>query len=285
MTWNNDAATKTSETIQSTIKAFGQEKMIVDYMAKGFIYIDEDKNPTTHRSALNRALTYAAGTRDGRTYKAWQEVGRQVKQGSKAFYIFKPLTGKRKEIDSNGREQEVQFVYGYGVQPEFRIEDTEIVNPALWQQNSYDYKPRTIPPLMEVAAKMGLKITYRNTTSGEYGATDGKQNIYLSTEDAPTFFHELVHAGQHAVFKNLKMGQDVEQETIAELGACVLAAMYGIDYKNFAWTYIAGYVKSTDPKKIAQACAKVADKVEQIIEFLLNLSEDKPALEKIAIAQ
>lgn len=282
MAWTNDAQSKTAEVTKALVESFGQEKKIVDYMAKGFITMDEEKNPTTRRSPLNRALTYAAGTNDGRTYKAWQSVGRQVKKGAKAFYIFKPLTGTRKETDSYGKEQEITFVYGYGIQPEFRIEDTEIVNPALWAQHSYEYKPKTIPPLMSVAAKMGITVTYRNTQSGEHGATDGHSKIYMSTEDAPTFFHELMHCGQKALEGKIKYGQDQEQEIIAEMGACVLASMYKIDYQNFAWTYIAGYVQSTDPKKVYAACSKVSDKVEKIVNYLLDMAEEKE-LPKIAV--
>lgn len=44
--------------------------------------------PCVKWSLMNRMIMWASGTIDARGFKQWKEVGRSVKKGSKAIYIF-----------------------------------------------------------------------------------------------------------------------------------------------------------------------------------------------------
>lgn len=67
--------------------------------------------PSDKWSITNRIIMHVIGdTEDARGYKQWQSVGRQVKQGSKAFNIIAPLT-KKSHNDETGEDEVI--VYGY----------------------------------------------------------------------------------------------------------------------------------------------------------------------------
>lgn len=46
--------------------------------------------PAAKWSLLNRTIMIIAGTQDARGFRQWQEVGRHVKKGAKAFIILAP---------------------------------------------------------------------------------------------------------------------------------------------------------------------------------------------------
>jgi hypothetical protein len=82
-------------------------------MARVAIRKQAGEVPSDGWSFGNQLLQLLAGTEDGRTYKAWLEVGRQVSKGAKAFYILAPVvvSGTRKN-EITGLEEKVHFVKG-----------------------------------------------------------------------------------------------------------------------------------------------------------------------------
>jgi len=51
------------------------------------------------------------GTYDARGYNQWKTVGRQVKKGSKLYYITAPCLIKVPKLNENGGEIEDEFEY------------------------------------------------------------------------------------------------------------------------------------------------------------------------------
>lgn len=97
----------------------------------------------------------------------------------------------------------------------------------------------------------------------------------LSTEAPDAFLHELVHWYDDKN-KKLKPGQDPEQETVAQLGACVLAKMYGYDSESYTWNYIAAYAEADSPQDVGQMCFKVLSRVQKAITVILDDAESLP---------
>src|SRR4030042_1827054 len=56
--------------------------------------------PADKWSFLNRVLMYLNDTEDARGFRQWQQVGRYVKKGSRAFYIIGPVTRRITEEKS-----------------------------------------------------------------------------------------------------------------------------------------------------------------------------------------
>lgn len=238
-------------------------------------FINMAGRPCDSYSVGNKMLLFSAGTHDARGYRQWQAVGRQVKAGTKAVYILAPLVGKKTETTKAGEEKEITYVYGFRTIPLYKIEDTEIVDPAIWEKSS-SFKPRNIPPLMDIAKKLNIEIMYDNTYSGELGSCtpDGK-TIRLCTESEITFYHELGHAVHAKIEGKLKGGQTLEQEIVAELFAGVMARLYGINYEGYTFDYIASYCKTTDPVIVGRECMKVAATVEKCLNFVFDIQKPK----------
>lgn len=240
--------------------------------------IKGDARPCDRWSLGNRLIMLAAGTEDARGFKQWQEVGRRVKKGAKAFYILAPLTKKktvrRTEVDpETGGEREVTeertVVTGFRGVPVFRVEDTE-------GEPLPDYSPPEPPPLFDVAKRFVDDVKYRPFTGGYFGCfKPGKREIVLTTHDAFTFFHELAHA-VHDTIKpgGLKGGQHADQEIVAELAACALCELYGFrGYTWHGWEYIKHYA-ALDGQQALKAVQGVLADVEKVLDAILGAAEE-----------
>ena len=225
----------------------------------------DDDAPAAKWTFANRVLAFAQTEQlDCRGYNQWQEAGRQVKKGSSAAYILSPRTAK-KEVE--GEERRV--VVGFTAIPVFSIEDTEgDPIPA--------YTPTQLPPLHDVAERMGVAVEYVPVPEdclGDYH--QGRDRIRLGTTNPAVFFHELAHAAHRRVLGRLRGGQDAHQETVAELCAAILMELYGLgDATGNAWAYIKGY--NADP--LTAICKALAD-VSAILTLLLG---DAPAELEVA---
>ncbi|MCL6557270.1 MAG: ssDNA-binding domain-containing protein [Firmicutes bacterium] len=232
--------------------------------------------PSDRWSLGNRLLMWLAGTDDARGFNQWQEAGRKVKKGAKAFYILVPITKKRtvtvRETDpETGEEREVErertVTVGFGAAPVFRLEDTE-GEPL----NEVDYTPPEPPPLFDVAKRFVSDVRYKPFVGGYYGYFNpAKKEIVLNTHDAKTFFHELAHAVHHQVKPGgLKGGQHADQEIVAEVVAAALCEMYGFQgYIWHGWQYIKAYAGQDHQKALKAVMGVLAD-VERVLGIILD---------------
>ncbi|MEP0824806.1 MAG: M48 family peptidase [Nitrososphaera sp.] len=281
------SAEKASAALSRIVQLFSTTEL---HKTVATVYIQTAGRPCESWSIGNLLLMYLAGTNDGRTYAAWKGVGRNVKKGAKAFYILEPryITKVRTDPQSGepvlheGKPVTYQVLAGFRPSPRFRYEDTE-------GEPLQEYRPRQLPPLMNVAEKWGVKVSYANTRMGEQGYFEPATNsIVLCVEDPSVFFHELAHKA-HGKIEELKPGQDKEQETVAELAACTLSDMYGYDVKGNSYEYIAHYARGHSPEQVGRLCMKVLDKVKKVLDLILraddeNKEEDELKKEKEASA-
>jgi antirestriction protein ArdC len=251
---------------RSLLRMFESGEM-PEAVTRTFIEAGKYEKPSNKWSLGNKLLMLAAGACDARGYDQWQKVGRNVRKGAKAFYIFGPSTRKlERENEATGEKEEKIIITGFHVIPVFRYEDTEGKElPAV------NYAPKQLPPLYEVAERFGLSVLYSPKLDRAWGYYSPAQNkIVLHTEQEKTFFHELGHAA-HAKFATLKAGQDAEQEIIAEFVACVLCNLYGIEgFESHAYRYISGYAETENPPMVVQKIMKVLAEVEKCLKLILE---------------
>ncbi|HHW42614.1 MAG TPA: M48 family peptidase [Desulfotomaculum sp.] len=236
--------------------------------------------PSDRWSLGNRLLMYLAGTEDARGFRQWEEAGRHVKKGAKAFYILAPVTGKKtvreREVDpETGEEREVErervVVTGFRCVPVFRYEDTE--GAPLPEA---DYSPPEPPPLFDVARKFVNDVRYKPFVGGYYGYFDPTRGkIVLTTHDAHSFFHELAHAVHHTIKPGgLKPGQHTDQEIVAETVAAALCEMYGFSgYIWHGWEYIRRYAGG-DGRQALRFVMKVLADVEEVLDRVWAAATD-----------
>ncbi len=237
--------------------------------------INSPERPSSKWSFGNQLLMLLAGTSDARGFRQWNEAGRWVAKGAKAFWILGPVRKKvrarNETLDEQGESKEEEFreiLLGFRAIPVFRYEDTT-------GQNLPVYQPRDPPPLMEVADRFGMKVQYEQLAPGIYGATDHtNKTIFLATEDWDTFFHELGHAIHRTFEPKSGHGQEPEAETIAQLVAATLARLYGKPADNFSWSYIASYAQSSNPQMVGRLCMRVLDKTKKVLDLIYP---DRPA--------
>ncbi len=223
--------------------------------------------PSRKWSLGNKLIMLMHDTADARGYVQWLKSERHVKKGAKAFYILAPMIRHKKvKNEKSAEDEDVQFPIGFTGIAVFRFEDTE--GKAIEA-----YQPVELPPLLDVAEKFGVKVEYSPTKFGEGGSYNLVTNVIkLSQTNPGTFFHELAHKA-HSTFEGLKPGQDPEQETVAELSACVLAKLYGYDATGSSWNYIAAYAGEKSPEAVGKLCMRVLSKVQKVITLILEIHE------------
>lgn len=228
--------------------------------------------PSDRWSLSNQLIMMSRGTDDARTFKQWQEVGRQVRKGSKAFHILAPAMRKVAKKDKNtGEETTISILYGFKGVPEFAIEDTD--GEPIPQS---DYTPAILPPLAEVAEAWGVKVTYGAGSGSFFGWYEqGTDRIHLVTHAEKTFFHELAHAAHGRVIGELKGKKDsptqyAAQEVVAETAAAALCILYGIKgYEVGSREYVAGWGKTT-PEEATKAVIRHIAEIQKVLDLILT---------------
>ena len=171
----------------------------------------------------------------------------------------------KKVADGNGEEKRALF--GFGVKPVFRVEDTD--------GELLDYKNISLPdlPLIERAVEWGIDVKAVPGNYSYYGYyAPGRKEICLATPEERTFFHELSHVAHEKIIGTLKGGQDPLQETVAELSGQVLCQMVGktgSDTMGNSYRYVERYAGKLK-MSVHAACMKVLSDTEKVLDLILG---------------
>jgi hypothetical protein len=208
--------------------------------------------PSSKWSMGNKMLSYIqARTINARGYQAWKEVRRQVNKGSHSIYIWAPRLVKKEEKG----EEKTQLI-GFIPVSVFPFECTS------GEPLKEDLTPRQLPPLFEVAARLGVSVTFQPVLPDRLGDF-GYGKINMGTDDPRVYFHELGHAAHQVTDPEYKDRSSQFKEVIAEFTACVLANLYGFDYSGNSWEYLKMF--SSDPLKSIMFAGRHIDQVLNLI--------------------
>jgi hypothetical protein len=106
---------------QKIVQAFQDANSLPKPLAQ--VFIRRKDSPHCRKwSWGNQLLVVLNGFTDARGFRQWQDVGRNVKKGEKAFYILGPVT-KKWPNEETGEERAV--VVGFKGLPVFGLEQTE----------------------------------------------------------------------------------------------------------------------------------------------------------------
>ena len=262
---------------------------LVNIIAKRPVFNSDNQSekPSDKWSISNQIIQIISGTDDARGYKQWQKVGRQVQKGAKAIYIIAPMTRKRRKVNKEtGEEEENCYISGFRYIPVFRYEDTEGAPLA----GTQELIPETLPPLFELAEKIGVKVLYKSGKIGKHRGALGtfhpiEKEIHLFTKDEGVFFHELAHAA-HATFRCLfTETTKKERETVAEIVAAVLSVKYGQGINSGivsrSWRYIQRF-NDNQPEKAIRAINRLLNDIKKVLEILLLEENEEKDVQKIA---
>ncbi|NMC32285.1 MAG: M48 family peptidase [Veillonellaceae bacterium] len=225
--------------------------------------------PSDSWSPGNRWIMLACGTTDARGFGQWHHAGRRVKPGSKALYICAPNPRKITSDEDDDPEAARTIVAGFRWIPVFRIEDTT-GQPV----SSADYTPQILPPLFDVAAKLGASVKWQpfdGKTLGRYRPSS--KEIVLSDQTALTYYHELLHHLDSQI-EPIRPGRLAEAELVAEFGGSVLCAMQGITgYESSSYRYLRSYADGKEPQAVLRSIMAIAARVEKLVGIVLDAAE------------
>jgi hypothetical protein len=156
----------------------------------------------------------------------------------------------------------------------FRLQDTEGV--AL--SDSFDVRPVELPPLYEVAERLGVRVDYMPMHAlADYRGlySPGQREIALLTHDERTWFHELAHAAHDATLRergrNIADVPKAEAEIVAEVVAATLCRLFDLDgYLWAGFEYVKRYAADSDP---ARAATHVLGDVQRCLYLILDPPE------------
>lgn len=261
-----DRSDKVKAAMDKILKMFESDNL--EIMARAVFKKPEGSTyskPSDNWSFINRMLMLIEETEDARGYRQWQDAGRSVKKGSKAFYIFAPKMAKVKDKET---QEEMMVLTGFMTIPVFKYEDTE--GEELPEAPKYNFE---IPADFQgIVKELGLTVKAMAFTGGAYGFYSSTQKLIVTcTPEIKTFLHELSHAVDDKLsgFK-LKGGQHNDQEVTAEFSAAVIAHMMG--YK-IALGNSKQYIESYSLKELM----KQLNRCEKVITYIMDKTTMKGA--------
>lgn len=271
---------KAGEAAQDILRAFENPNSLQAPLAQVFIH-RKDESPCRAWSWRNQLIVAIRGHADARGFRQWQQVGRHVKKGEKAFNILSPCVKKVRD-EKTGEEKKI--VYGYRGTPVFGLAQTEgdelpLADPGvrLWLRSL---------PLRHVAECWGLTVeAYDGQGADALGKYRHGVSIALGVKNLSTWAHELVHAADHRNGKLTELGQHWRSETVAELGGAVLLCALGFTHDadlGGCWKYIQRYAKKQGIDTL-RACNLVLDRTCEAVALILDTAEEI-AVSKEAVA-
>jgi hypothetical protein len=236
--------------------------------------------PSSSWSLRNRFIAALHGHSDARGFRQWQQAGRTVRKGERAFYILGPRTLKlRQDRPELGLEAGDALMVGVVPIPVFGFDQTD-GEPMPEATNITDEAAFISGlPFLEVARSWGLQITtYEGERDDFLGRYVYGTRIALGVRNLSTWAHELTHAADDRL-GTLRSAPKLDREVVAELGASVLLECAGETYESDrggAWSYINFYCHKYDADPLS-VCEALLERVIACVTLVLDTAEQLTA--------
>ena len=265
---------KAKQVAEDILEAFKHGR-VPRALAQVFIRHDRDC-PSAKWSWRNRLIAALSGHYDARGFHQWQQVGRHVKKGQKAFHILAPRTAKAKEDDEEkGIQAGDTLVVGFLAVPVFGYLQTE-GEPLPGREEEAAFIEAL--PLVDVARSWGLNVgTFNGEDSDKLGYYQHGTAIALGVENLSTWAHELLHAADDRLGTLTRRGgQQLDNEVVAEFGGAVLLECLGYTIESDrggAFEYIESYAEKHEKSAIG-VCTELIDRSCACVAHLLEIAEE-----------
>jgi hypothetical protein len=227
-----------------------------------------------HRySARNCLLILAQRPNASRVagYRAWQQMGRQVRKGERGIRILAPVT---RRTEDEGTGEEVRALAGFRVATVFDVSQTdgeplpeapapEALDAAA---DPTDTAARIARALEGLCRAESIALEERELGPGHYGSYDRQaRRIVLAgglseIDRATTLAHELAH---HLLHEDSGERDRPAEETEAEGASFALFSCYGLDTGRFSFAYVARYAER--PEVLAASLERIQGAVRRLI--------------------
>jgi hypothetical protein len=255
---------------QKILRAFEDANSLPKPLAQ--VFIRRKDSPHCRKwSWANQLLVILNGFTDARGFRQWQEAGRCVRKGEKAFHIFGPI---KKQLLDKETGEEKSIVVGFKGLAVFGYEQTE-GKPLPTSDPGIEEWIESLP-LRDVAKRWGIAVgTFDGKEGGFLGRYLHGEAIELGVKNLSTWAHELVHAADDKNGSLKKKGQHWSSETVAELGGAVLLEILGFKQEadlGGCWQYVQSYAQAAKIG-VTEACLRVLDRTCAAVGLILDTAE------------
>ena len=224
-------------------------------------------------------------------YRAWQDMGRQVRKGEKAITILAPII--RKVEDKTG--EETKRLTGFKGSSVFDISQTDGDElPAIRTALNGD-DAGLIQELLGFATSRNIPVTFKGCLGPNgisHFSKDGQIAISVESQlsrlhQCKTLAHELGHALMHGE-KEYRLHNGKSQiELEAESVAFMVLNHFGLDSGHYSFAYVLNWSGGSD-EAIAQLKAsgqRIQSAAHQVIDWIESQSAaNEPAPERELVA-
>jgi antirestriction protein ArdC len=224
---------------------------------------------TFHRYSMGNTMLIALQRPDATQaagFKAWQQLGRQVRKGERSIRIMAPMSVK--ERDEQGEETGERVIFVRAV-PVFDISQTDgerLPEPPSEPITGDSHEPY-IEQLEDHARSLGYTVEREDLEhAGGYCNAKTRRIVVSSNVAAPNagvrvLVHELAHA--HGV-GYADYGRE-DAEVLVETAAVIVCGALGLDTSGESIPYIAGWGEANDLEAIGKHAATV-DEIASALE-------------------
>ncbi len=243
----------------SRVKSSDEFQQILKTMSRFHTY--------SWRNCLLIFMQYPDATRVA-GYRTWKKLGRSVKKGESAIWIFAPITVKRKNGDDDDDEDDEEIITLFKPVPVFDISQTEGEQlPSLNPQPIANTHEELLDKLKELSGKLKIDIVFE-----ELPGMDGVSRIGTvvidsnknPTEQSFILLHELAHELIHDTLQKRAELSKEQREMEAEAVAWLVARHIGLT-ETYSDRYLALYQVSYD---LQESLATIHKASGQIINLL-----------------
>ena len=223
-----------------------------------------------HRYSLHNTMaiwihcpnaTHVAG------YKAWQNLGRQVRKGERGIPIFAPCTQAVPKGEEEDDEKKTRKVIGYKIVYVFDVSQTEgkpLPEAPIVAQGDGS---ALLPILESIASDLGIGLEYTSMFGSHHGTSyGGSIEVDSGLDDAgkaSVIIHELAHELLHKGPDRMLLSSR-QKETEAESIAYVVCSHFGLE--SAAPNYLALW--AAKPEQIIEAFQRIRDVAASLIDMI-----------------
>ncbi len=208
-------------------------------------------------------------------YRAWQELGRQVRRGERGMAIIAPVALKRPEAVEAERLRDLELpLLTYRIARVFDVSQTEGQElPAPVGEMPAEAPPETLKRLLALVPSLGFTVEFTELRSGRRGdCSHALRRIRVDRRLSPgakvkTLGHELAHAILHG--PEFTGGRELA-ELEAESVAYVVCQQLGLDSSAYSFGYVASWAGSG-----TVAARQISRSGQRILRAAAEISRDR----------
>ena len=216
-------------------------------------------------------------------YQRWQEMGRQVKKGSKSIKILAPLKRKIEKENEKGELEATTGIFGFRTVSVFDVSQTEgdelpeITSPLTGDDEGL------IDRLTAFSNNNQVPVLFQEVLGANgccrYDGQTGQpiqivvDPLLPKQHQSKTLAHEIGHSLLHS---RTQYDNDIprsQAELEAESVAFIVLHHFGIDSSDYSFPYVAGWQQGEDAlENLRQSGMLIQKAANQIIEWVENHS-------------